>query len=73
MKLARVELVYYPPGARCCSECLNGKAIYRNVHVMKCGVDGSLTFRDFPGHCEFFSENKRGAKRRKAQARKFGP
>jgi hypothetical protein len=73
MKLARVELVYYPPGARCCCECLNGKAIYKNSHVMKCQVDGSLTFRDFPGHCEFFSENGRRAKARKRQNAKIGP
>lgn len=73
MKMARVELVYYPPGARCCCECLNGRAIYKNSHLMKCEVDGSLTFRNSPGHCDFFSENPRGAKRRKAKTRKIGP
>lgn len=73
IKMARVELVYSPPGARCCYECLNGRAIYRNVHVMKCSVDDSLTFRSYPGHCEFFSENRNRAKRQKAQNPEIGP
>lgn len=73
MKMARVALVFYPPGARSCCECLNGKAIHRNAHMMKCDVDGSVTFRNFPGHCEFFSEKSGGAKRRKAKSLEISP
>lgn len=70
--LLKISTKLHDPGARCCWECINGNGGKPSKRkVITCDADGNPTVRLAPGHCDYFIENERGEKARRATTNRF--